>query len=215
MAAEPGPSSDQAERDHVARSLRAARERRARAGESARDTGEVAKRSYGSGSLYTRVDARGSVSWYGHFRVGRRQVKKRIGPKREPGSREGLTRAQAEARLRSLIGKAQPGPEQPERLTVSEAGGRLIRHLRSIGRKRSTVEGYESFLRVHLEPFFGDLALERITSDHVEQFIAEKRDTGCAPKSIATISGSCTRSSTSPSGAAGREATHARAWTSR
>jgi integrase len=124
------------------------------------------------------------VSWYGHFRVGRRQLKKRIGPKREPGSRGGLTRAQAEARLRRLSDKSQQAPERPERLTVEEAGERLVRHLRSIGRKRSTVEGYESFLRVHLVPFFRELPLERVHAGHVEAFVAEKLDAGCAPKSI-------------------------------
>jgi hypothetical protein len=73
----------------------------------------VAKRSYGSGSLYTREDGRGKVTWYRHFRIGRRQIKKQIGPKREPGSRDGLTRAQAEARLRKLIDEGSAPHSSP------------------------------------------------------------------------------------------------------
>lgn len=168
----------------IGRSLRNARTRRATAAAYGRHYLAVPKRPYGSGSLYTRVDARGKVSWYGHFRIGTRQIKKRIGPKREVGARNGLTRAQAEARLRKLIDAGQHCPEQPERLTVAEAGERLLKHLKSIGRKRSTVEGYESFLRVHLAPFFGEQPVGRITSSDVEGFIAEKLGAGCAPKSI-------------------------------
>ena len=99
------------EEQWIGRSLRHARTRRANAPAQARHHLAVPKRSYGSGSLYTRVDARGKVSWYGHFRVGARQIKKRIGPKREVGARNGLTRAQAEARLRKMIDEGQQTPE--------------------------------------------------------------------------------------------------------
>jgi len=144
----------------------------------------VSRRFHGSGSLYTRVDGRGRVSWYAQFRVGPRQVKRRLGPRREAGGRDGLTRSQAEARLRRLLEEAQAAPALPERLTVADVGERLIRHLRSLGRKPSTVEGYESYLRVHLEPFFGQLPLEKLRPADVEAFIAERREQGCAPKSI-------------------------------
>ncbi|MGC1813532.1 MAG: hypothetical protein WA696_05280 [Solirubrobacterales bacterium] len=46
--------------------------------------------------------------------------------------------------------------------TVREAGERLIDHLDALGRKRSTLGDYESFLRVHLAPYFGETVLERI-----------------------------------------------------
>ena len=42
-----------------------------------------------------------------------------------------------------------------ERMTVEEAGERLIQHLVTRGRKASTTVGYQSYLRVHVAPFFG------------------------------------------------------------
>jgi integrase len=71
-----------------------------------------------------------------------------------------------------------------ERLTLDQAGQRLIERLRGAGRKPATLEGYESVLRIHLVPFFGDVALDSITVNGIEQFLAAKRDEGRAPKTI-------------------------------
>jgi hypothetical protein len=46
--------------------------------------------------------------WYGHWRADGAQLKRRIGPKRAAGSRDGLTRTQAEAELRRLIRETVP-----------------------------------------------------------------------------------------------------------
>jgi hypothetical protein len=78
----------------------------------------MARRSYGTGSLFT---ARGK--WYGQWRVGGRLVKRAIGPKRPPGSREGLTRKQAEAELRRRIEAVEPAT-RTEVLSIEEAGER-------------------------------------------------------------------------------------------
>ena len=53
-----------------------------------------------------------------------------------------------------------------------------------MGRKAATLEGYESVLRIHLVPFFGDARLDRITASGIEQFVAAKRADGSAPKTI-------------------------------
>ncbi|MHB8492215.1 MAG: hypothetical protein ACYDA6_08415, partial [Solirubrobacteraceae bacterium] len=58
-----------------------------------------ARRAYGSGSIVIRGD-----SYYGKWRVGGRQIMRKIGPVRKVGTSTGLTKAQAEARLRKLIG---------------------------------------------------------------------------------------------------------------
>ena len=63
------------------------------------------RRNYGTGSLFT---ARGK--WYGQWWVEGRQIKRAIGPKRQPGSRDGLTRKQAEAELRRLMQTTRPAP---------------------------------------------------------------------------------------------------------
>ena len=143
----------------------------------------VARRSRGTGSLSIRKGARGLASWYGQWWVGNRRVTRALGRRREPGTRIGLTRAQAERELQRQIDEDLSVPLQRE-LSVGEAGERLLAHLRALGRKRSTLGGYESFLRVHLAPYFGETALERIGRVQVEGFIAAKRREGQAPKSV-------------------------------
>jgi integrase len=150
----------------------------------AEDSRGVAKRSYGSGSLFVREDKRGHETWYAKVRIGGRQAKRALGPKRQAGSRQGLTRSQAEARLRQLIDHLAAAPAVAERLTVDDAGGRFLVHLAARGRKHSTLGDYESYLRVHLAPFFADLPLAKVTRLQVEGFIAEKLADGRAPKSV-------------------------------
>lgn len=66
------------------------------------------RRSYGTGSLYVRTDRNGRDTWYGYWRTNGREVRRRIGLRRTAASQEGLTRAQAEAELRRLIGCSGP-----------------------------------------------------------------------------------------------------------
>jgi integrase len=125
-----------------------------------------AKRQYGTGSIFEKRNA-----WYGKWRVRNRQVTRKLGPIRKPGTREGLTRKMAEARLRKLM--AEVTVAQPlERTTVEEAGARLIKQLITKGRKASTTAGYESYLRVHLAPFFGQQPIADITKADIEEFVA-------------------------------------------
>src|SRR5947209_20139791 len=70
----------------------------------------MAKRSYGSGRLFVRVDAAGVESWYGSWRVGGRRVKRRLGAKRRASPADGLTRTPAEAELRRLMATARVVP---------------------------------------------------------------------------------------------------------
>jgi integrase len=136
------------------------------------------RRSYGTGSIFER-----SGSYYGQWRVGGQLVKRKLGPIRRPGTRDGLTRAHAEARLRKLIEDVAVAPPPVERVTIEQAGRRLIAHLATLGRKRSTLQGYESFLRVHLAPHFGDAPLARIERHDIERFMAACRDGGQSVKS--------------------------------
>jgi hypothetical protein len=167
-----------------ARSLRSARCPIAARRVTLRDNGGMPRRSYGTGSLASRRDMRVRETWYARVRVGGRQLKKAIGPKREPGGRDGLTRRQAEARLRRLIEELERAPAVAERLTVEEIGTRYIQHLTALGRRRSTLQDYKSYLRVHLVPFFGEVPLEKIGRSDVEDFIAEKLGDRKAPKSV-------------------------------
>ncbi len=135
----------------------------------------------GTGHLFVKITTAGREDWYGKWYAEGRQVKRKIGPKRKPGG-GGMTQRDAEAKLRRIVDKVTPPAR--ERVTVAEAGERLIRHLTGVGRKPSTVEGYESYLRVHLAPFFTGRKLDAITPADVEAFIAAKQADGAATKSI-------------------------------
>lgn len=142
--------------------------------------GQMTKRSYGTGSLYQEGGA-----WYGRFRANGRRFNRKLGKVREPGSREGLTKAQAEAALRKLIEAVTSAPAATgDRLTVEEVGERLLQRLAIKGRKPATIEAVESTLRVHLVPHFGSKPLDKIDTAAVERFIAWEADQGKAPKSI-------------------------------
>ena len=74
-------------------------------------------------------------------------------------------------------------PTRGERVTVAQAGEALIAACRSAGRKRSTIEGYESILAQHIVPFFGARTVGRIRRSDVEAFAASLERKGLAPNS--------------------------------
>jgi hypothetical protein len=104
------------------------------------------RRSYGTGSLYERADSAGIVSYYGQWRHNGVRVKRAIGLKRTEGSREGLTRTQAETELRRLIAQERPAVPVSEALTVAELGRRYLLELERRGGKRSTRGAIETAL---------------------------------------------------------------------
>lgn len=143
----------------------------------------MARRSYGSGRLYSRADSGGQESWYGSWYAQGRRVKRKIGPKRQPGSRDGLTTAQAEREMRRRIELERPVIRS--RLTVGETGRRYLEHLEHVlERKPSTLGGYRSMLGRHVEPFFGGLTLERVKPDDVRRFLAAKKREGLGTKTV-------------------------------
>ena len=73
------------------------------------------RRGRGQGRLLIRPMTNGEGVWYGKFWVDGRQQQHRIGLQRKPGSKEGLTRPQAEAKLRSLMLDATSRPAEYQR----------------------------------------------------------------------------------------------------
>jgi integrase len=78
--------------------------------------------------------------------------------------------------------EVRPAPPR-ERITVEDAGRRYIAHLQALGRKRSTIQDYHSYLRIHLAPAFAQ-PLARITREDIEGFMAGQARCGLAPKSV-------------------------------
>lgn len=130
------------------------------------------RRPYGTGSLYVRTDGAGRETWYGHWRINKRQIKRRIGPKRREGSHEGLTRLQAEAELRRLTAETSATPAVGERLTVEEACGRYVRYLETAGRKPSTLAAVRGHVEHWIVPFLGAKTLGAVRAEDVSDLVA-------------------------------------------
>jgi integrase len=131
----------------------------------------AAKRPHGSGSLYLRADATGREIYYGHWRRDGQQIKRRIGPKRPRGTRDGLTQLQAAKEPRWLMEEERPTRHAGDALIIPELGRLYLAELESQARKKATVTAVESILRVWLEPFFGDRDLRKINVEEVNDLI--------------------------------------------
>jgi integrase len=130
------------------------------------------KRPYGAGALYTRTDASGRESYYARWRgEGGQEVKRRIGLKRSAHAADGLTKREAEEKLRRLRDEVKPTPEVGTALTIAELGERYIANLERQERKRATVVAVESILRVWLVPFFGEKDVRSIKAEDVADLI--------------------------------------------
>ncbi len=138
--------------------------------------GAAVKRPNGSGGLYVRRDANGRETLYGHWRQDGKQIKRRLGPKRQRGSRDGLTQSEAEALLRKLMAEVKATPQAGEVMTLGELGERYYAHIERKGRKRSTLVAVESILRVWLVPYFGERDVRSITAEDVHDLIVAMED---------------------------------------
>jgi integrase len=127
------------------------------------------KRTYGSGSVIVHRGA-----WYGRWWIGNRYVKRKLGEIRAPGTREGLTRKQAEMALRRLMTEVRVVVPE-ERMTYQEAGDRYLHHLEHVKRRKpSTIQDYRIILNKHLVPHFGSKPVDRIAARDVAAYIPAK-----------------------------------------
>ena len=141
----------------------------------------ASKRSYGTGQLY---EAAGS--YYGRWRTpDGRKLNRRIGRIRAAGTADGLTRAQAERAFRKLQEDEDANPSRPrtsEVVTVSEAADSLRRAKSLEGARKSYLENLESMQRVHIDPSFGSMPVDAVSTTQVEGLITSLLRTGRSPK---------------------------------
>jgi integrase len=145
------------------------------------------KRSYGSGRVYLRADARGSETFYGLWRANGRRMHRKLGLKRSGGV--GITAKEAEAELRRLMAETQPSAQVAERVTVAAAAKAYMADAERRGRKPTTIASIDSALRTHLEPFFGSKAIDTIRVEDVDDLIAALQVKKLTPKSIRNVIG--------------------------
>jgi integrase len=133
------------------------------------------RRPYGSGSLWIESGKAGREVYKCSFYQGGRKIKRTLGPVRQPGSREGLTKAQAEQKLRDLQKEAAV-VVRPGRNTLKEVGDEYIRHLEVVmERKRTTIHDYRILLNTHFVPFFSERDITRIAADGIVAYMDQKR----------------------------------------
>jgi integrase len=141
------------------------------------------KRTYGSGSVIVHRGA-----WYGRWWIGTRYVKRKLGAIREPGTREGLTRKQAEMALRRMMTEVRVVVPE-EQMTYQEVGDRYLHHLEHVKRRKpSTLQDYRIIHNKHLVPHFGSKPIDRIAARDVASYITAKSkgkgDDGLSRKTI-------------------------------
>jgi hypothetical protein len=139
------------------------------------------RRANGAGNVYIKHG-----QYYGRwYTLAGGRTNRKLGPVRRPGSASGLTRAQAEKRLRAIMDEVQVSTEPG--LTVATAGVALLAQLEARGSSRSHRETVESHIRVHLVPYFEDKSLDRISEEDVTRLLVRLRRLGRAPKTIRNI----------------------------
>ena len=123
------------------------------------------RRANGAGNISIKHGA-----YYGRWYTDEGgQANRKLGQVRRPGTRDGLTRGQAEKRLRELMARSR---SRAIRIARSPSPGRRSSaQLEARGCARSHIETAESHLRVHLVPFFGEKALDRVRDADVTRFL--------------------------------------------
>ncbi len=84
--------------------------------------------------------------------------------------------------MRRLVGTVDEQSVGAHRATVAEAGRLVVARAAARGRKKSTLMSYESVLRVHLVPFFGERPLKEIGRREIDVFIQEMTRAGRSVK---------------------------------
>jgi integrase len=134
------------------------------------------------------------VKWgcyYGRFRtVDGRRVNRRLGPVRQRGSSDGLTKSQAEAALRRLI-EAENAPKPPREnepaKTVDEVVDLLRERLEIQGARLSYRQNCESMQRIHITPVLGRRRIDTVERADVEGLIQLMLRRGLAPKTVRNV----------------------------
>ena len=143
------------------------------------------KRSYGTGQLYEKHG-----SYYGRWRTSNgRKLNRRIGPMRTVGSRDGLTRSQAErafARIQQQE-EGRPSLAAERQATVSEAAESLRRKLALEGARKSYLVGLRSMQHVQIDPRIGTIALSKVRTEHVEAMASGMVGDGLKPASVRNV----------------------------
>jgi integrase len=146
----------------------------------------MARRNYGTGQLYEKHGA-----YYGRWRTSDgRKLNRKLGAVRRPGESAGLTRTQAERRLRQIQDEEERRPRRAitePRVTVVDAADSLRRQLAVESARTSYRQNCESMQRVHIAPLLGGTPIEGVTTTDIEDLAASMLAAGRAPKTVRNV----------------------------
>ena len=103
---------------------------------------------------------------------------------RTPHRPDGLTKSQAEARLRDLMRDASASVPQESARTLQAATDAWLATWPPPGRSRPSVRAYSAAMGKWFLPTLGSRSLDRITTSDVEHAMRRMRDAGLSDKSI-------------------------------
>ncbi len=144
------------------------------------------KGRWGGGTLLVVSDSQGRQTYVGKVFVNGRQIKRTLGRVREPGSRDGLTKAGAATALGKLRSAETTTVPRDQRLTIAEAGDAYLLHLSDVrGRKATTVQDYRGMLTKHIVPFTKGRTIDTVDRRLIDSYVSAKLAEGLAHKTVA------------------------------
>ena len=135
------------------------------------------KRASGESSIYRDEDGR----WHGFVSMGKENGR------RDRRHVSGAKRVDVVSKMRALESKRDVGIVLEAGAGSLTVGGWLDHWLSTIAVRRirpTTLEGYESKVRIHIKPALGHHQLERLQPEHLERFYAAKLAAGLAPATV-------------------------------
>jgi integrase len=135
----------------------------------------MGRRGNNEGSIYQRKDGRWTAVLHDGYRDGKRHRK----------SIYGETRKEVQDELTRQLRAQQLGvPVESGRLTVGEWFDRWLKTQEPPALKPKAYTAYESHIRMHLKPAFGNRPLVKLQPQEVREFMKRKADEGLSAKSI-------------------------------
>lgn len=134
------------------------------------------RRGSGEGSIFQRADGR----WAAQITVGRTDAG-RVKYK----TTYGKTRGAVSEALKKALRDQQTGMEiAPERQTVATFMASWLKTVVAVKNRPRTAASYGWLVTTHITPGLGKITLEKLTPQHVREFLAERHASGLSATTI-------------------------------
>jgi integrase len=140
------------------------------------------RRGHGEGSIVKRADGR----YEGRVDLGWQTVNGKA--KRRSKSVYGKTKSECLEKLRSVQRDVEAGlPVRIERQTVAQYMHHWLEHTVKPNRRPKTYRSYEQIVRIHIVPALGRHQLQKLSAQHLQQLLNQKRESGLSARSVQYI----------------------------